>query len=104
MQRQRTILFVFKRVFQEYVMVIPTDSLWSQLHGGGGGLNKAEMYFVRFALQRHCTENWKQKFPEKKLRGLVTNSYIHVSVSDLYILTSRIGRPIVGIYESLIGT
>ncbi len=31
-------------------------------------------------------------FPEMKLRGLVPNSYIHVSVSDLYI--PRIGLPI----------
>jgi hypothetical protein len=44
-----------------------------------------------FALQRHCTENWKQIFPEMKLRGLVPNSYIHVSLSHLYIPT--IGQP-----------
>ncbi len=31
-------------------------------------------------------------FPEMKLRGLIPNSYIHVSVSDLYI--SRISLPI----------
>jgi hypothetical protein len=31
-------------------------------------------------------------FPEMKLRGLVSNSYILVSVSDLYI--PRIGPPI----------
>ncbi len=37
------------------------------------------------ALQRHSTENSKQIFPEMKLRGLVPNSYIRVSVSDLYI-------------------
>jgi hypothetical protein len=30
----------------------------------------------------HCTENSKQIFPEIKLRGLVSNFYIHVSVSD----------------------
>ena len=35
-------------------------------------------------LQRHFTENSKQMFPERKLRGLVPNSFIHVSVSDLY--------------------
>ncbi len=28
-------------------------------------------------------------FPERKLRGLIPNSYIHLSVSDLYI--PRIG-------------
>jgi hypothetical protein len=35
----------------------------------------------------HCTENLKQIFPEMKLRGLVPNFDIHVSVSDLYIST-----------------
>jgi hypothetical protein len=30
------------------------------------------------ALQRHCTENSKQIFPEMKLRDLVPNFYIHV--------------------------
>jgi hypothetical protein len=32
--------------------------------------------------QRLCTENLKQIFPDMKLRGLVLNSYIHVSVRD----------------------
>jgi hypothetical protein len=40
----------------------------------------------------HCTENPTYVFPEMKLRGLVHNSYIHKSVSDLYI--PRIGWPI----------
>ncbi len=40
------------------------------------------------ALQRH----WKQILPEIKLLGLVPNSCIHVSVSDLYI--PMIGPPI----------
>jgi hypothetical protein len=31
------------------------------------------------------TENWKQIFPEKELRGQQSNFHIHVSVSDLYI-------------------
>ncbi len=59
----------------------------------------------------HCTENFKQIFPEMKLRGLVPNFYIHVSVSDLYIYTigpqmqyRKIGGPIVGIYKSLTDT
>jgi hypothetical protein len=39
----------------------------------------------------HCTENPIYAFPEMKLRGLVPNSYIHVSVS-VHIL--RIGLPI----------
>ncbi len=43
-------------------------------------------------LKRHCTENSKHMFPEIKLRGLVPNSFIHVSVSNLYFPT--IGLPI----------
>ncbi len=44
------------------------------------------------ALQRHNTENSKQMVQEKELRGFSPNSYIHVSVSDLYI--PLIGLPI----------
>jgi hypothetical protein len=44
------------------------------------------------ALQRTNTENSKQIFPEKELRGLSPNFHINVSVNDLYILT--IGLPI----------
>jgi hypothetical protein len=33
----------------------------------------------------HCTENSKQIFPEMNLRGLVTNYYLYVSESDLYM-------------------
>jgi hypothetical protein len=40
----------------------------------------------------HCTENQINVFPEMKVRGLVPNSYIHVSVSDLYI--PRVDLPI----------
>jgi hypothetical protein len=40
------------------------------------------------ALQSHYTKNSKQIFPEMKLRGLVPNSYIHVSMGDLYISTN----------------
>ncbi len=57
---------------------------------------------------KQCSENSKQLFPEMKLRGLDSNFYSHVSVSDLYIRTigpqtqySYIGGPIVGIYKSL---
>ncbi len=32
----------------------------------------------------HCKEIWIYIFPEKELRGLSPNFYIHVSVSDLY--------------------
>ncbi len=34
----------------------------------------------------HCTKNPIYVFPGKELRDLSPNSYIHVSVSDLYIL------------------
>jgi hypothetical protein len=47
---------------------------------------------MRSRLQRHYTENLKQIFPEMKLGGLSTNSYIHISVSDLYNPT--MGSPI----------
>jgi hypothetical protein len=40
----------------------------------------------------HCNENPIYVFPEMKLRDLVPNSYIHVSVIDLYI--PRVGLPI----------
>ncbi len=49
-------------------------------------------YFKKgYKLQRHNAENSKQKFLEKELRGC-PNSYILVSVSDLYI--PLIGLPI----------
>jgi hypothetical protein len=60
------------------------------------------------ALQRQCTKNLKQIFQEMKLRGLSPNSYIHVSVSDLFIPTIGLPivlqenrRPLVGIIKSL---
>jgi hypothetical protein len=37
----------------------------------------------------HCIENQVYVFPEMKLRGLVHNSYIHLSVRDLHF--HRIG-------------
>ena len=43
-------------------------------------------------MNMHCTENLIYVCPEMKLRGLVPNSYIHVSVSVLYI--PIIGQPI----------
>ncbi len=60
--------------------------------------------FKKDTMQMHCAENLNQIFPEMKLRGLSPNFYIHVSVSDLYILPigpqtqySVIGGPIVEI-------
>jgi hypothetical protein len=43
-------------------------------------------------MERDNTENLKQIFPEKELRGLSPYFHSHVSVSDLYI--PRIGLPI----------
>jgi hypothetical protein len=43
------------------------------------------------------TENPVYVFPEMKLRGLLPNSYIHVSVS----VCSKIGRLTLGIYKLL---
>ncbi len=39
------------------------------------------------AVQRNNTENLKQVFPAKELRGLSPNFHIHVYVSDLNIPT-----------------
>jgi hypothetical protein len=43
-------------------------------------------------------------FPEKELSGLSSDFHIDVSVSGLHILSSRIGRSIVGKYKSLTET
>ncbi len=56
----------------------------------------------------HCNENPIYVFPEKELRGLSSNFHIHVPV-NIYIFPepvhifscSRLGRPILRIYESL---
>jgi hypothetical protein len=38
----------------------------------------------------HCTINWKQIFPEIKLRGLVPNFYIYVSVTvGIHVLIAQ---------------
>jgi hypothetical protein len=59
----------------------------------------------------HCKENPIYVFLFWELCVLSPNFYIHVSVSDLYILwigphisCSRIGRLIVGIYKLLTDT
>jgi hypothetical protein len=61
--------------------------------------------------QKTNTENSKQIFPEKELRGHSPNFHIHVSVSDLYIptinlpiLLQEICGPTLGIYKSLTDT
>jgi hypothetical protein len=73
--------------------------------------NAAVQEIFMCTLQRHNTENSKQIFPEKELRDINPNSYIHVSVSDLCIpmiglpiLLQEIGGPIVEIYRSITGT
>jgi hypothetical protein len=62
-------------------------------------------------LQRTNTENWKQIFLEKELRGHSPNVQMHVYVSGLYIptielpiLLQEICGPILGIYKSLTNT
>ncbi len=59
----------------------------------------------------HCNGNSVYIFLFWELRGLSPNFHTHVSVSDLYvpricphISSSRKGRPIVGIYNSLTDT
>ncbi len=48
----------------------------------------------------HCTENPIYVFPEMKLRSLLPNSYIYVTVRDLHypriglLFCSQIGKPI----------
>ncbi len=78
---------------------------------GGGGLEGTtdERWYRQakwpLSLQQiHNTEDSKQIFAGKELRGYSPNSYIHVSVSDLYIpligLPNRkIGGPNVCIYK-----
>jgi hypothetical protein len=48
----------------------------------------------------HCTKTPIYVFPEMKLCGVIPNSCIHVSVSNLYI-PRKIGRLILGIYKPL---
>ncbi len=53
---------------------------------------KGGLWIAHYTLQRYCTENLKKIFPERKLRGLSPNFYIHISVSDFFI--PRICLPI----------
>ncbi len=43
------------------------------------------------SLQRNNTENSKQIFPEKELRGYNLNFHIHVPVSDILYIYSQDG-------------
>ncbi len=55
-------------------------------------------YWTLYTLQMHCTENSKQIFPEMKLRGLVPNFSIHVSVSYLYAYIPRCDKEMSSIF------
>jgi hypothetical protein len=48
-------------------------------------VKEALCWKVLYSPTPHCNENPIYVFPEKELRGLSPNSYIHVSVSDLCI-------------------
>jgi hypothetical protein len=56
------------------------------------------------SLQRTNTENLKQIFPEKELRGHSTNFQIHVSASDLYIPTIDLAVLLQEICGPILGT
>jgi hypothetical protein len=92
-------------------------STFSQLTGIAGTsvikprLHRRVIHHRTISASPHCTENPMFVFPEMKLRGLVPNSYIHVSMS-YYIFPrsvcllgcSKIGRLILGIYKKLTDT
>jgi hypothetical protein len=44
--------------------------------------SSSRLIYFTFALQRHNTENSKQIFPGKELRGYSPNSYIYIHVSS----------------------
>ncbi len=48
--------------------------------------------FLGDSFPEHCKEDPIYLFPEMKIRGLIPNFHIHVSVNDLFI--PRIGPPI----------
>ncbi len=80
--------------------------MWPDLCSNCGSCSKSGKGMT--TQQRHCAKNLKQILPEMKLRSLVPNSFIHVSLSGLCIPTisgcSQIGGLIVGIYKSLTDT
>jgi hypothetical protein len=83
---------------------------WFIVGGGGGTTDVWPLLCLDGGRPEaiHCTKNMIYVF----LRGLVPSSYIHVSVSDLYIFPrsvcifgcSKIGRQILGIYKLLTAT
>ncbi len=75
------------------------------------GVNDTGGHLLEISFNTHCNGNSVYIFLFWELRGLSPNFHIHVSVSDLYITrisphisSSRKGRPIVGIYNSLTDT
>ncbi len=78
-----------------YFIVLYTIN-WQRQKRTGAKLNKnrtcLSCKILRRALQRDKTENLKQQFPEKELRGLSPNFHTHVSLSDLYIPYSAAGK------------
>jgi hypothetical protein len=54
-------------------------------------------------LQRNNTENLKQIFPEKELRGHSPNFHIHVSVSNLHIPTMDLAILLQEIFGPILG-
>ncbi len=59
----------------------------SRAEVGRAEVDRAEVGRAQVDMDRGGTENSKQIFPEMKLCCLRPNSYIHVSVWDLYIPT-----------------
>jgi hypothetical protein len=99
----------------QWTLDILNDTIIVYLSYAGGHSDTWPLGFLmrNVRVPLHCTENPIYVFPEMKLGGLVSNSYIHVSVSDLYTVypgsvclsgCNKIGRPILGIYQSLRGT
>jgi hypothetical protein len=56
---------------------------------------------ITLRIASHCINNPIYVFPEKELRGLRPNSYIHVSVIGPQFGCSKIDRPILEICKSL---
>ncbi len=63
-----------------------------QLSWAGRRVGPVLCGLILTTLQRQYTENLRQLFPEMKLRVLIPNSYIHVSVRDLYTVLSSPDR------------
>jgi hypothetical protein len=65
-------------------MKLTSYTEWENANGMGSNRTQPVSFLVP-SLQRTNTENWKQIFPEKELRGHSPNIHIHVFMSDLYI-------------------